>query len=624
MSGIYFSYNNYPKDLNTIKSDIQYMTNQSWNLPDDVSDHFITSRAAGAVIHHNQQRSCGIAWDQDTDSRLIIIGSCWLNEESPGLATPAEILHCIQHIDQFDQWPLYGFYTILLYNVALNLIIVQTDTFGVYPLYYRADQTDQIRIASEIKALVGLQSEKPDREGIAEFIKIGHLSTDSTFIHGVRRLPPNSRIIIDKGIISVQMCRQPEFKRNRPFSSGLMDDLSYRFKSTFDRFLPESKILSVSMSGGLDSRLCAAAAYKAGFEVKAVCMGEKGSLECKIGKKYGKIHGIDTYTHEYDGHYFAEWFPRAVWVTEGRCPPMHMHYFDGLDSGHYLPQLQLNGLLAGAIVGGDYEKKDLMLEDVSTTRDFCRSFLQPVYWPRDTMAQTVGPKLVSSMLNCEERVTENILARMEVVSGYEAYLWFRFNFRAIGLIVNCIGSQVIPWTEPVLPYLDPAFFRLCGQADQNALYDRKLQLEWACTHFPDVKVLPRVKDGALVPLDHIDLDAYNRAYKFLQRKNHWKYLLGRLSHGQINLRRSETFPYYDQWYRRWPAIRQYFDEMLLGPRSLDRGLWNREGIELLLHDLKVGRNVWNVISNILLVEVFLRQFIDGDRPAYRTLTKSIL
>jgi hypothetical protein len=54
----------------------------------------------------------------------------------------------------------------------------------------------------------------------------------------------------------------------------------------------------------------------------------------------------------------------------------------------------------------------------------------------------------------------------------------------------------------------------------------------------------------------------------------------------------------------------------MSERCLDRGLYRREGLKKLLHDYRIGHHTWGAIGTILLVEIFLRQFLDGtDLPS---------
>ena len=121
-----------------------------------------------------------------------------------------------------------------------------------------------------------------------------------------------------------------------------------------------------------------------------------------------------------------------------------------------------------------------------------------------------------------------------------------------------------------------------------------------------------------------DPGEYDRKYRNLEQKRYLRYLLGRMSCGRINPPYRESFPYYDQWFRRWPAVRGYFYDILLSKQAMEGGLWNRSGIMRLLHDLSIGRNVWDAIGTILLIEVLLRQLVNQtDRPG-NVLKPSVL
>ncbi len=72
-----------------------------------------------------------------------------------------------------------------------------------------------------------------------------------------------------------------------------------------------------------------------------------------------------------------------------------------------------------------------------------------------------------------------------------------------------------------------------------------------------------------------------------------------------------SFPQYWQWYPRHKSIRKYVDGILLSEQALDRGYFQREGLQSLLHDCRIGRRVWNAVGTLLMAELFLRQFIDG-------------
>jgi hypothetical protein len=183
------------------------------------------------------------------------------------------------------------------------------------------------------------------------------------------------------------------------------------------------------------------------------------------------------------------------------------------------------------------------------------------------------------------------------------------------MTVPNLVSQVAPWTDIVSPFLDRDIFEYCNTLQAKDLKDRQLQLRWAERHFPAVTEVPRLKDGILIPVRTGIPDAYQRALHREWQVVMAKYYLCRLSRGRVNLPHRGSFPFYGQWYRRWRHVRDYVDGIVLSDRCLDRGLWTRQGMRDLVGSLRRGLNTWNALGTLLLVELFIRQFIEGtDRP----------
>jgi asparagine synthase (glutamine-hydrolysing) len=622
MSGIYLygSFSNGQEIEN--KKIIKSMLQKAVQLPNDQEDKFISKNFAGAILHHGNLSCCGISKLMPNEYKVLVYGSCWLEDKEDELASPDSILLHILNRKSSDSWLLKGYYSTIFVDFAECRVTIETDLSGVFPLYYIRNNRDSFAISSEIKTLINFTSKRVNNKTVAQYLYFGHIITEDTLIEDIYRVPPKHKLTWDKGGMKLKLVDKPQFFRNVEPNGEVITELSNAFDQGILRYKKESSILSVSLSGGLDSRIAAIAAKNLGFEVNAICMGEKGSLECKVAQEFCQQNNINFIRHEYDGSNFSNWFDKAVWVSEGRCPPIHMHYFDGMFSGNYFSGLQLNGIIAGPVMGG-YDIPDLMLNSIEETKAKCINNLERVYWPRDSLFMSVTEELKQDISQINEWVLNKIFERFNLSMGYSDYLWFRFYTRGLTLIGHCIGSQVFPWNDPIFVFLDPKFYDLCASIETDAIYDRKLQMEWALKYYSEIKCVNRVKDGVLLPVNDYDPLDYEKGLRNLMRKRYLEYLICRLSNGRINIRRTESFPYYDQWFRRWPSVRNYCKNVLLSDRSLDRGLWNKSGLTKLMKDLKVGRNVWNALSNILLIEIFLRQFIDEEGVPESILKNSI-
>lgn len=572
-------------------------------------------QTVGAVVHHGLLRSGGLA-RSPAGSVALLCGSCWLADDDGHLASPKQVLEHLQRA-QLDAPPsLQGNYALVLIDPARGRLVAECDPFGVHPLYYGIGSRGVV-VASEIKHVLQAVAPRLDSEAVGEMMAFGYIASDLTLVEGVKRLPPGARLVVENQRASVDVPRRSSFPRDRRIDDALLDELSVSFERAISRYRDDTSVLCASLSGGLDSRIACLAAQRVGFDVRAWSTGEPQSLECRIAKEFSRKNGIPIEVHEINGARLAGWFGDAVWVTEGRCPPGHLHFLDGMMTGHYLPGVQLHGLIGDAVIGGDFDLTRPAFDTRAATREDCRrrmgSFL---YWPVGRFAATVPRALEQSHENARDRVLTLLWDRCPGEDAYSDYLWFRYQFRVLGFTVPCLCSQVLPWTDLVVPYVDPAFFALSGTIDSGDVLDRRCQIEWARRRYPGVGSVPRVKDGVLVSLSNPDPAAYARGYRRLTRIDQVRYILCRLSAGRLNLPQRETYPFYAQWFRRWPVVRKFVETTLLSPESLDRGLWKADGIRRLMADLRIGRNVWDVVGTILTIEIFARLFVDSKpRPS---------
>jgi hypothetical protein len=610
MSGIYLSMSNgrsEPESRNDISSP---SPDRITRLPTDQILHVDAPPLHGTVKHHGLFDSGGIHRSSCGRHILLVTGSCWLNDEDSRMATPAELCRHIQD-HGFGEGPTArGNFVFAYFDTESRRLVMENGHLAVVPLYYRP-LTGGIAIASEIKWLLADGKDKPNLEAFVELLHFGHFIGPETFVKGVFELPANHRLVFADGKLELLKLPHFSFSRDRPVDDEVFAELTRRFQLGISRYGRGETELSSSLSGGLDSRLAALAASKLGYRVRAMSSGEKGSLDCRVANAVARRSGIPFRKHVVEGRRFPSWFSDAVWVTEGRTPPQHMHYMDSLFNSDYLPEPQLHGLAGEAVIGGYHEVPDLGRNDGERIRKMCRDLVHgSIYWPHDRQQKTLAPVLREHIGGIDERVFAATLERIDFSGKYGDLISFGMALK-LTFAVSCLSSQVLPWTDIITPYLDPTFFHFCASLEPGALWERQAQIAWGLRDYPEFGRTPRVKDGILMSVADHDPHAYGRKCVNLQRKRNIRYLVCRLSQGRINLPQRESFPAYGQWYRKWRSVRDYFSTLLLSEQSLDRGLWRREGLTSLMNDLRVGRNVWPTLGNILLAELLLRQFIDG-------------
>jgi hypothetical protein len=313
----------------------------------------------------------------------------------------------------------------------------------------------------------------------------------------------------------------------------------------------------------------------------------------------------------------ADWFGKMVWFTEGRVLPNHMHYVGAAFGGHLPPGPQLHGMLGEAIFGGAFDAVDLIDASSDSIEAACRRFFAKglIFRPDRDMQSAFTAELTDRVTAVPERSVIDIMERIGFSGRYENLLDFKWRFRVEAFTIPCLLGQVLPWTDVVSPFLDKDVFDLGATLEATGLLDRVAQIRWAQNHMPIVTKIPRVKDGIVIPVREGLPLAHEQGMRRLRRRARMKDMLCLLSRGRINLPYGLSFPIYGQWYRRWRPVRDFVDGIVLSERCMERGFWRPLGLRRLCHDLRTGRHVWNVVGTILLVELFIRQFIEAtDRP----------
>ena len=292
-----------------------------------------------------------------------------------------------------------------------------------------------------------------------------------------------------------------------------------------------------------------------------------------------------------------------------------LHWFEGA-ANHLSDKARLHGLIGDVVVGGDLDEAPTS-PSKANYEELCMNFVgNGTYWPRDTLRNVCKiDGFYHEVSSVRERVFREILDYVGGVSTYSNYIWFKYAFRMFGYIIPCLMSQIIPFGEPILPYLDPKFFDICALVKVEEIRDRKLQFLWAKRYFPETCSLERIKDGVRLPVEGKNL--YSTKIKILNLKNKLKYYICRMSLGRVNFSKRESYPYYGEWYRKHKSIRDYFATVLL---DKERGLWNKSIVQEIMRDLRIGRNAWLPLSTLLCINIMLESvgLVRGNKMEWPT------
>lgn len=620
MPGIYLHH--HPEGLTPadVESFERRFTERIAHRPAEQVDQIKTTHLRATVINHGRWPGPGVA--QNDHGRLLLCGSCWFDGESISLSSAAQALPEYQRRKQegTDE-PLRGLHALAYMDAAGAILELQTDRFGTVPLYYRPDGRGGLLVASELKFLVNPGQDRPDLDGLADLLSIGYHVRRATLVSGITRLPLHHRLRHDREGLETWRLPQPGYPRDIPLDDDALQEIDRRAALHFNRFAEHTKGMSIALSGGLDSRLLLYSARQQGIPLTGFTSGEAGNVDVSQAIRLADHLGIPIIDHQVDERGFPDWFEQAAWISEGRTPANHVHYFPSLFSGETPGQPQIHGLIGEAVLGGYLEHDRYLDTSPDARRQGCHAFARDcwLYWPEDLRRRSLSADLARRASTAHTEAADQLLASLGFRGSYSDYLDFRFIYRGGLFGVPAFTSQVLPWADIVTPFLDADFYDFGARLRSHDIRDRVVQLKWGLACMPGFADLPRVKDGLLLPVRDDDPAAYARAMKKQRINDRFHYLATRLSRGRFNAPRPKGFPHYGQWYRRHRTMRDFVDGIMLDERTAERGLWQRDGLVELLRHLRHGHNVWPAVGAVLMIEVLCRQFIDGDFPEFRDL-----
>lgn len=580
-----------------------------------------------AVSHRGVFRSTG--GSVGDRSAVGCLGAFWFDGTDRSLGTPESLRARLESLRDSSMPVASGVLCYAYWDEDEKKLILESDTTCSYSLYYLL-KADRLLVATELRSFIdaGLHDGDLDVEGIAEYLKLGYIASERTFFHGVKRLPMGCRLTWKDGRARIDQIWQYRLPRDRVLNDSMIEQLADVLLRNLARYTTEPGRYSLTLSGGLDSRMLAAAAKDVGLNFTALTVGPTRSLECRIARQIAEMLGLQAMQHEYDGDRVSEWLPSMVWLTEGRCPPAHIHYFDTMFSGAYPGGAQVHGMLGDAILGGsNYYPAEPRHETGESLQAGCQAIaIRAVnYWPNRCEA-SFSYELAEAMRRIPETTVGELLSRYSDIregGGREA---FRYWFRGSPLLGVGLSSQVTPWTEIVCPFSDPELIDLAGQVRGEDFFERNLQYRMVYRRWPEVSAVPRIVDGIKVSMSHYDACEYDRKARVRSLIKKAEYYLCRATGGRIEIYDRTGFHDFARWYRRDSRLREMFSDTIHSRATAERGLWRPGEIQKLMDGLHRGKSIWPAVASVVFIEMYLQQLFGGrnrplpaTNPSYVTL-----
>ncbi|HEX3678581.1 MAG TPA: asparagine synthase (glutamine-hydrolyzing), partial [Galbitalea sp.] len=156
-------------------------------------------------------------------------------------------VECVQELD--------GMFAFALWDDAADRLLLVRDRMGEKPLFY-AEVGGKLSFASELAAL--LQQEDLPREvdqlALDAFLAFRYVPSPMCAFRAIRKLPPASRLVYERGRASVHRYWHADFSRKLQGSDQeLLEGLDERLHDAVRQRLIADVPLGAFLSGGLDS-----------------------------------------------------------------------------------------------------------------------------------------------------------------------------------------------------------------------------------------------------------------------------------------------------------------------------------------------------------------------------------
>jgi len=198
-----------------------------------------------------------------------------------------------------------------------------------------------------------------DRAALDVFLREGFLTEHRTWLEHVE--------VLDDATVLTWDCRSHRIQRRRYWAWSevkvlcgkldereLIEELGRRFVSSVERRCTSEGRIGLGLSGGLDSRAILAAIPPSVGTIQAVTFGRHDCDDALLAARVARLKGAMHQVFELGQDNWLGPRFRGVWWSDGECDMRHMHHLGLSPRFRALFDIELNGYLGDATIGGSY------------------------------------------------------------------------------------------------------------------------------------------------------------------------------------------------------------------------------------------------------------------------------
>lgn len=482
--------------------------------------------------------------------------------------------NCVHHFN--------GMFAFAIWDQQRRRLFLARDRFGIKPLYY-AVHDDRFLFGSEIKAL--LEAGLPRRvclEALVEYFTFQNIFSDHTLFEGVRLLPPGHSMTVSQDGLQTDHYWDLNFEPDETLTEEeWVTRIHHVFEESVARQLISDVPVGSYLSGGMDSSSIVAVAnwyiprlmtFTGGFDLSSVTGLELVFDERAEAEGVSSAFRTEHYEMVMHAGDMAWVLPKLVWHLEDlRVGMCYQNYYIARLASKFV-KVSLAGTGGDELFAG-YPWRYSLVSDAEDPDVFDRRYYD--YWsrliPDAEKINFFAPDVWSAVRNylsfdCYRQVIQPV-ASLDPVSKA---LYFEAKTFLHGLLVVEDKVSMAHSLEVRVPFLD------------NQLVDLALRIPLHLKYADGSgkRILRRAMSG-LLPAEIVEKEKQGFS------------------------------PPDGSWYR--GQTMNYIREILLDPRSLNRGYFQPAYIRRVLAEHMEGRiNHRLLIWSLLSFEWWNRLFIDGE------------
>lgn len=348
--------------------------------------------------------ACGDTWVVARGNKAIIILSGYIVEFKSGPDFKSQEEAASYLLDQFIcadsdielQYLLnrtYGSFGIVFRDQVRDITICVTDRVSSRPLW-QSRQGPRWIISSHVAAIaLSIQSASFDLAGLGAFLLYGGpIQPTRSLYKGVSGIPPGSIVRLDsKGEYLTHQWYQFKHCEDAGLSISEWSELvASRLLHAAARIGRHCQKPAVFFSGGVDSRLAAAAMKSSGNNPLLVTLSDSPNLEVRVAQLASKSLGLDHTVIIRDRYWYLRGLPSAIYETGGTYLWRHGHFSAAAAKIHknYGADVFLLGDFCEAFskLCCSLEREKIDTWDIETFTKMFDSIRLPLYRPNDREA----------------------------------------------------------------------------------------------------------------------------------------------------------------------------------------------------------------------------------------------